>query len=140
MIGAAGLFFILLVIALVATIGVESLVALAFRGRRKEVVAVVGTNLITNPLFNLAVLLAAYVIGIGDSSWAPIGWLLGPLTIALELVVVVVEWRILVFVTAGTWGTSRRLLLFSIVANLASALSPVGLLVVINWALVAFQP
>ena len=136
----SGILLILFVVALVATLAVEALVALAFGGGRQGVLAISGANLITNPLFNLALLVAAYVLGAGGQDWAPQGWLLLPLTVVLELLVVVAEWRILVLVTSGTWGSSRRLLLFSVVANLASALAPIGLWLVLNLVFLAFQP
>jgi hypothetical protein len=136
---SAAFVLILFAVALAATLAVEALVALAFRGGSRGVLAVSGTNLVTNPLFNLVLLLAAYILGAGGPDWAPHGWLLLPLTIALEVLVVAVEWRILVYVTRGTWGSSRRLLLFSVVANLASALAPLGLWLLLNLASIALQ-
>jgi hypothetical protein len=97
-----------LVAALGLTLLVEVPVAFAagWRGRR-ELLAVVLVNLITNPLLNITLV----------AVWVPAGAARMPLLVALEIVAIVIEWRLLLPVIGRP---SRRVLVVVIVMNAAS--------------------
>ena len=88
--------------------------ALGLRSRR-ALAAVACVSLLTNPLLNLGGILLAQA---WDWPSAP-GTALAVLAPA-EVVVIIVEWRLLVWALGGD---SRRLLLISAVMNAASALA-----------------
>jgi hypothetical protein len=88
--------------------------ALGLRDRR-SLVAVACVSLITNPLLNWTGWVLATVV---DWSASPAGAL--AFILPAELVVVLVEWRLLVWALDRD---SRRLLLVSAVMNAASALA-----------------
>jgi len=120
------LFFVtLFVLALALTLAVELLVAWLFRVGPRGIAAVALINLLTNPLFNLTLMAFVFTAGFGGSyairHYAR--WTLAVL-VALEVLVVFVEWRLLVWVSHGTMGSSRRLFALSVVANAASAIAP----------------
>jgi hypothetical protein len=113
--------------ALLFTIVFEVLVAALF-GFRQALWAVVAVNLVTNPVLS-AFIATLYGLGLGfaenvtpgDPSYidaAPWVW---PTVGLLEAVIVVVEWRLLVWALAGKAGTSRRLLVVVIAMNVVSA-------------------
>jgi hypothetical protein len=128
-----GLFLALFCIALVSTLFFELLVAVPFGLGLRGLGAVALVNLLMNPLYNLAFLTVIYTFGLGGADFSAVDgrWLIGVTTVILETAVVVAEWRLLVWVTQGTAGSSRRLFAFSVVANLVSATAPVF----IFWAL-----
>jgi len=127
---SAGIILGLFCIALVSTLILELVVAVLFSLGTRGLGAVALVNLLMNPLYNFAFLVVIYTFGLGGESFSVVDWrwLVGVTTVILETVVVVVEWRLLVWVTQGTAGSSRRLLVFSVVANLLSAVAPFALL------------
>ncbi|MEI7813473.1 MAG: hypothetical protein WCJ13_01610 [Coriobacteriia bacterium] len=127
---SAGIILGLFCIALVSTLIVELVVAVLFSLGTRGLGAVALVNLLMNPLYNFAFLAVIYTFGLGGESFSVVDWrwLVGVTTIILETVVVVVEWRLLFWVTQGTAGSSRRLLVFSVVANLVSAVAPFAVL------------
>lgn len=100
---------LLLAPALVFTLVVEVPVAWlrGLRGRR-ALTAVVLVNLITNPLLNYVLLVASQLASIR------IYWVVAAI---LEVAVVLVEWRLLLWALGGS---SRRMLLTSVLMNAAS--------------------
>ncbi len=107
--------FVALPLALLLTVAIEGGIAWLFGFRTARLLlAVAMINCVTNPALNVLLLLLA---------WRGIAVPL-PLVILLEILVVVVEWRLLVYVI-GRPG--RRLFPFSLVANAASFLA--GLLI-----------
>jgi len=120
-------FVMLFVVALTSTLVVELLVAWIFRVGRRGIAAVALINLLTNPLFNLALMTFVFTAGYGDGFAIRhyFRWTLAVI-VALEVVVVIVEWRLLVWVSHGTMGSSRRMFALSVVANAASAIAPVA--------------
>jgi hypothetical protein len=110
--GAAALF--VLVPALLLTLVVEVPVAWAMglRGRR-PLTAVILVNLITNPLVNYVV----FAFAVSYPELAQNTGLYYALVAVLEVLVVIAEWRLLLWVLGGS---SRRLLLTSLVMNAAS--------------------
>lgn len=105
------------------TVLVELVVAVLFGLRSRGLAATIGVNFVTNPIFNLALLVTAFVAGLGaEEGSGRYDWVVATAAIVLEVVVVYAEWRLLVWVLRGTALSSRRLLAFSIVANAASAL------------------
>lgn len=118
--------------ALVVTIFIEVLVAGAFGVGRRGLLATGLVSVVTNPMLNLTV---GYVQGtraVDNPSYANI------LLVAAELLVVVIEWRLLLWALRATAGSPRRLLGLSISMNLASAVGLTVLLQVV--ALVARIP
>jgi hypothetical protein len=129
-----GLFLALFCIALVSTLFFELLVAVPFSLGRRGLGAVALVNLLMNPLYNLAFLTAIYTFGLGSSDFSPFDWrwVVGITSVILETAVVLVEWRLLVWVTQGTSGSSRKLLAFSIAANVVSATAPFAIFLALN--------
>jgi hypothetical protein len=125
-----GIILGLFCIALVSTLILELVVAVLFSLGRRGLGAVALVNLLTNPLYNFVFLAVIYTFGLGSEDFSSFDgrWLVAVTTVVLETVVVVAEWRLLVWVTQGTAGSSRRLLAFSVVANLVSALAPFAVL------------
>jgi hypothetical protein len=120
-----------LLLALAMTVAIEIPVAALFGLRRRELGVVAAVSFVTNPPLNLFFALLS-TLGVGYTKiytdlpqrhlehvvaqpwiWA--------LLCLLELIVVVVEWRLLVWALAGKAGSSRRLLIISIAMNAASA-------------------
>jgi len=102
-------------LALLLTIAIEAAVAwlFGFRTLRPQL-ALAGINCLTNPALNLLLLVLA-ARGVQAQL---------PLVALLELGVVVVEWRLLVYALGGP---PRRLFLLSLAANAASFLAGVVL-------------
>ena len=103
-----------MLLALALTLAVELSVAVLFGLRsRPQILAVVYVNLLTNPALNLII----------DAVWfaAPTAYV--PTLVVLEAVVIVVEWRVLLWAIGGC---SRRLLPLAAAMNAASV--AVGLL------------
>lgn len=102
-------------LALGLTLSVEVPLAAALGLRtRRALAAVALASIVTNPLLNYAALVAArFALATSLASFWP--WLL-----AGEAVVVIVEWRLLVWVLGGD---RLRLLLVSLAINAASALA-----------------
>lgn len=112
----------LMAAALAITVVLESVVAVFAGWRESESLrTIVLVNLLTNPITNMVTLLAVLIFGIGDFYGNAFGaqavW---TLWVVAEIVVIICEWRLLVWVTSERWG-SRRLLILSIVSNMASA-------------------
>jgi hypothetical protein len=100
----------------VLTLVVELPVAAALGLRsRRALAAVACVSLLTNPLLNYAGLLLAQVVDWPATPASALGFI-----IPAEIVVVVVEWRLLVWALGGD---PRRLLLISAAMNAASALA-----------------
>ncbi|HET6494828.1 MAG TPA: hypothetical protein VFH61_05630 [Thermoleophilia bacterium] len=103
-----------MLLALALTLAVELPVAVLFGLRsRPQILAVVYVNLLTNPALNL----------IADAVWSATPSAYMPTFVVLEVVVVMVEWRVLHWAIGGC---SRRLLLLAAAMNAASV--AVGLL------------
>lgn len=97
------------VLALFYTIIIELLVAFLFGFRKKtEIIAIILVNLVTNPILNYLLLVIGYSSLFGISQI---------FIVFLELIVVLVEWKLLVFVLQDK---PKRLLLLSIAMNLCS--------------------
>ncbi len=100
-------------LALLLTIAIEDGVAWLFGFRSaRSLLAVAMINCMTNPALNFLLLVLAW-LGVEVTL---------PLIVPLEVVVVVVEWRLLVYVFTNPRG---RLLYLSIAANTASFLAGV---------------
>jgi hypothetical protein len=109
--------------ALLVTLVAEVAVAAAFGLRRSGLAAVALVSIITNPAMNLALLDGqGGILPYGHDS----GWLLA--AVLLEVIVVVVEWRLLVWALKGSYGDSRRMLQLSATMNLASVAAGIALL------------
>ena len=130
----AGLFLGLFCMALISTLFFELLVALPFRMGARGLGAVALVNLLMNPLYNFVFLAVIYTFGFGGDGFSVFDWrwLVGVTTVVLETLVVVAEWRLLVWVTKGTAGSSRKLFAFSVVANVVSATAPFAILWAVN--------
>lgn len=113
---------------LAMTIVLETGVAALLGVRGRALTNVVSVNFITNPPLNLLWLGLAYVgIGFarvspngGTAHLAPTFWGWFALGL-LEVLVVVIEWRLLVWALARRGRSSRRLLTVSAVMNAVSA-------------------
>ena len=103
-------------LALAGTLVSELPVAGLFRVGRRGLAVVALINLITNPLMNLAFLLVVLTTGVGFGA----GWIAAASIPVLEVTVVIVEWRLLVWALNGTAGTSRKMLALSITMNVVS--------------------
>ena len=103
-----------LLTALALTEAVElPLAALLGLRTRRALTTVALINLLTNPVLNyLGWVLARF----GDGAAAPATAI--PVLVAAEAVVVLIEWRLLLWVLGGA---SRRMLLVSLALNTASA-------------------
>ena len=101
-------------LALLTTILVEVSVAVLFGCKSKEVLSIVLVNLITQPVLNYIVFLVDYF----KLVYVDIQFVFFS-----EIIVILVEWRLLVFALERS---PRRLFVLSLVMNLASFL--VGLL------------
>jgi len=103
-----------LLAALALTEAVELTMAALLGLRTRRALATVALiNLVTNPVLSfLAWLLARFVDWAGGTATAI------PVLLAAETVVVLVEWRLLLWVLGGA---SRRMLLVSLALNAASA-------------------
>jgi hypothetical protein len=112
------------------TVAIETPVAALFGLRSRALATAASVSFVTNPPLNL-LLLMLYWLGAGYTKvysedphhlehvvTAPSHWMMLGL---LEVIVVVVEWRLLVWALAGSSGTSRKLLVVSIVMNAVSA-------------------
>lgn len=96
-------------VALLLTILIEVFVALMFGFRSKnEILSVILVNLITEPVLNYFLLINSYFSLVTVN----IQFLL-----LLETIVILVEWRLLVY---ALQRNSKRLLVLSLVMNLAS--------------------
>ena len=98
-----------LVIALILTIVLESIVIYLFGLRRKtDFLAILFINLLTNPLMNYFILVmqSLNLIVFNLSS-----------ILIVELVVVIIEWRLLIYSVSGS---PKKLLVISLVMNLFS--------------------
>ena len=96
-----------LALALAVTACIETGIAALLGLRRRALGAVASVNLVTNPLVNLCF-------------WALCG--LGAVFCLLEVMVVIAEWRALVWVLGGRTGAaSRRLLVICVAMNAVSA-------------------
>lgn len=128
-----GVLVIVAIAPLLITLVSEVVVALCFRIPGRELLSVALVSGATNPLMNLA-MTATYTFALGYNvvgpgtyypemydipSYAPSA-LLYALFAAAEVVVAVVEWRVLVW-AIGERVSSRRLLALSVVMNAASA-------------------
>jgi hypothetical protein len=123
----------MLIAPLLLTLVLETVVAAVFRVGRRALRAVVCVNLVTNPPLNALILvLFGLEVGFTHHSWNPgygrdldiIGkatWF-WPMVAALEVVIVIVEWRLLRWATRGTRQRSRKLLLLCIAMNAVSGL------------------
>jgi len=101
--------FVDFAIALSLTIIIECSVVFAFGFRtRNDLLAVTGINLITNPLLNCFISIAK---GLNLFQVNIFSLLL------LELIVVLAEWRMLVY---SVDGSTRKLLIISFVMNMCS--------------------
>jgi hypothetical protein len=117
---------LIVVFTLAITTAVECAVAALFRVGRRGVGAVALVNLVTNPALN--VLIALFFTSLNQagpsSPWwyflAP-EWLPYLLLPVLEVAVVMIEWRLLVWALRGTAGTSRKMLVLSVTMNVVSA-------------------
>ena len=116
---------------LAVTIVLETGVAVLFGLRRRGLIAVAWINLVTNPSLNVILLLLAYA-GLGFAKAQPDGGRGGTVEVAptfwgwfilcvLEVIVMIVEWRVLVRLLGGNRFSSRKLLVLSVVMNLVSA-------------------
>ncbi len=119
--------FIAVALPLAASIVIEGLVAALF-GFRRELVAVVWVNFVTNPLLNL-VWLSLFWMGFGKTVQAaggavgrvvPTTWMWFLLA-GLEVIVIVAEWRLLLMAVGQERFSSRRLLSVSVAMNAVSA-------------------
>jgi hypothetical protein len=127
-----GLF--IYVVPLVLTIAVEVPVAGAFGLGRRGMAAAVLINVVTNPALNFIVLVLfglgfGFTPGTGAtfslSSWFSVAGYAYVLLSALEVAVVLIEWRMLVWALSGTKHSPRRLLAASVTMNVASFLAGV---------------
>jgi len=108
-------------IALFATLAVELPIAAAFRIGRRALGVVVLINVVTNPAFNLLFAVLADFVGfppILTPTLIVLGW---SAIFVLEIIVAVVEWRLMVWAFQGTTRSSRELLVLSIIMNACSA-------------------
>ena len=126
-VSVTGLAALLFAGALALTLAIEIPVAALFRVGRRGLAAVAWINVITNPVYNLALVLVVLATGFGFGQGA-VATLSVPV---LEVVVVLVEWRMLVWALHGTAGSSRKMLALSVTMNVASALA--GVLIVALW-------
>lgn len=101
--------------ALVLTLLIEIPVGMLCGLRsRREIGAVALVNLITNPLLNYIVFVLAISYS-GPYAWRP--GLYWGIVVFLEVLVVIAEWRLLLWALGGS---SRKLLLTSVLMNAAS--------------------
>jgi hypothetical protein len=120
-----------ILLPLAITVVIETPVAALFGLRGRELGVIAAVSFVTNPPLNLF-FAALSALGVGYTKiytdlphhhldhvvTAPWIW---ALLCLLELVVIVVEWRLLVWALAGKAGSSRRLLVISFAMNAASA-------------------
>ncbi len=116
--------------ALAVTLVVEVSVATLFRVGRQGLVIVTLINIVTNPLLNFALLVLSFLI---DSLSSPDSATDGTNVLVvtaslLEVLVVVMEWRLLVWSLGSSVGNLRRMLVLSLTMNVASMLAGIGLL------------
>jgi hypothetical protein len=123
----------MVILPLLLTLVLETAVAAAFRVGRRALRAVACVNLVTNPPLNaLLLVLFGLDVGFTHRSWNPgygkdrevigkAGWLWVSL-VAIEVVIVIVEWRLLVWATRGARNRSSRLLALSFAMNAVSGL------------------
>jgi len=103
------------------TLAIELPVAAAFGLRtRQALLAVVFVNLITNPVLNYLTILGARIAAPRQVPAA----VYVPMLVAAEVLVIVVEWRLLV---RALGGGSRRMLAVSAAMNAASAAAGLAL-------------
>jgi hypothetical protein len=101
-----------LLVALAVTLFVELPVAAVLGLRtQRALVTVLGVNLITNPLLNLALVCGCKAIGPAASAAYPTA------VAGLEAIVIVVEWRLLLYALSGR---SRQMLAASLAMNASS--------------------
>lgn len=117
--------------ALVVTTVVQVVVAAMFGLRGRSLGAVVLVNVVANTElgFGLALVLAVsgYFEGVATGLTLPL------VTLIVLTVVVIVEWRLLVWALGRTAGSPKRLLALSIVMNAASTVLPVAAIFGIAW-------
>jgi hypothetical protein len=121
---------ILWIVPLGLTLAVELPIAAAFGLGRRGVAAAALVNVITNPVLVIS-MQVLYGLGVGfvgvhaHDLWALGGYYV--LLVPLEIVVVVVEWKMLVWSLRASHFSSRRLLAASVVMNVASCLLGVAI-------------
>jgi hypothetical protein len=102
------------------TIIVELVIVYLFGYRKKqEIIVIICINLITNPLLNYLLLLNHYFAFIKTNL---------TVIVFLELLVVLVEWRLLVYAIIGK---SKKLFILSLLMNFCSYIS--GVLIINNF-------
>jgi hypothetical protein len=111
------------------TVLIETGVGALFGLRRRALGAVASLNLVTNPILSLS-LVALFGFGVGypsaDAPQSPLRYAttapwIWVILVLLEAMVVVAEWRGLVWALGPRSTTSRRLLSVSLAMNFASA-------------------
>jgi hypothetical protein len=111
---------------LIVTVAIEVGTAALFRVGLAGLGAVGAVNFVTNPILT-AVLYISYWRNIGGFSAGPgdpdlfAGVRSWPVLALLELMIIVAEWRILVWVLHGTAGSSRKLFALAVAMNVVSA-------------------
>jgi hypothetical protein len=114
---------------LAATVCIETPVAALLGLPRKDLVAVVWINFVTNPVLNL-VWLFLFWSGLGYATIRTVNPPAGVHTVhpwmwlvlgALEVMVILAEWRLLLAVLGPERSTPRKLLAVSIAMNAVSA-------------------
>jgi len=112
-------------VPLLLTLVIEVVIAAFFRLSPTGLGAVAAVNFITNPVLTAVIVLLQWLGergpedlssgGIMTTGWS---W---PLLGLLEAVILVAEWRMLVWVLRGSEGSARKLLALAIVMNVVSA-------------------
>jgi hypothetical protein len=101
-------------LALLLTISVELIIALLFGYKKKsEIIVIICINLITNPVLNYLLLLNFHFSFIKTNI---------VVILLLEILVVLVEWRLLVY---ALQANSRKLFILSLVMNFCSYITGV---------------
>lgn len=126
-------------IALFTTLLVELPIAAAFRIGRRALGVVLLINVLTNPALNLLLVVLANSMGLPPETWV-LFYMQCAAVLLLEIIVVVVEWRLMVWAFQGTVGTSRKLLLLSVIMNAFSAIFGTVLVYFLVWLLLGNPP
>jgi hypothetical protein len=100
----------------------ELLVAIPFRIGRRGMVAVALVNVVTNPLFNFAIFALIWSSTPGRGSDYSDYTAISPVAMPLEIVVIVAEWRLLIWSLRSTAGGPGKLLGLSVAMNTVSAI------------------
>ncbi len=117
--------FLFLVFPLLLTVVIEVVIATSFRLSQRGVGAVVAVNLVTNPVLTAVIATLAW-LGVGwrfepdSGDLLGTGWGWAELAL-LEAIIIIAEWRLLVWVLRGSEGSARKLLALAIVMNVVSA-------------------